>query len=102
MAHAAFEGLTPIARYLIADSIPYEQRPKLDETYPVILSLHLARTAVILLCIVTELQAHFHFEGARIDERIHKMWNALMPVFEAKELFTERYSQLMEDRLINP
>jgi hypothetical protein len=30
-----------------------------------------------------------------INERIHKMWNALMPVFEVKELYDERYSQLI-------
>lgn len=102
MAHGAFEGLMPVAMYYISDSMPYEQRPKLDEIHPIILSLHLARAAVILLCIVTELQAHFHFDGARIDERIHKIWNALMPVFEAKELFNERYAQLMKDKNINP
>ena len=82
--------------------MPYEQRPKLDETLPIILSLHLARAATVLLCIITELQAHFHFEGARINERIHKMWSALMPVFEARELFNERYAKLMEDKRIEP
>lgn len=102
MAHGAFEGLMPVAMYYISDSMPYEERPKLDEVYPIILSLHLARAAIILLCIVTEWQAYFHFDGARIDERIHKIWNALMPVFEAKELFTERYAKLMEDKHINP
>jgi hypothetical protein len=51
---------------------------------------------------VTELQAHFHFDGASIDERIHKMWNALMPTFAVKELYSERYEQLMKDKGINP
>lgn len=102
MAHGAFEGLLPVAMYYVSDSMPHEERPKLDEIYPRIMSMHIARAAAILLCIVTELQAHFHFDGARIDERIHKMWNALKPVFEVEELYNERYAQLMKDKHINP
>jgi hypothetical protein len=101
MAHGAFEGLMPVAMYYIADSVLHEDRPKMDAVFPRILCLHIARAAVILLCIVTELQAHFHFDGANIDERIHKMWGALMPVFEVKELYNERYSQLMRDKNIH-
>ena len=55
-----------------------------------------------MLCIVTELQAYFHFEGANINERSHKMWNALMPTFVVKELHSERYEQLMKDKRIDP
>src|SRR5258708_7721159 len=104
MAHGAFEGLLPVAMYYIADSIPHEQREKLDAIFPTIFSMHIPRIAAILLCIVTELQAYFRFDdnGARINQRIHEMWNALMPVFEVKELYDERYAQLMKDKRINP
>jgi hypothetical protein len=102
MAHGAFEGLMPLAAYYISDSLPHEKRSSLDEKHSLIMSMHSARAAAILLCFVTELQAHFHFEGARIDERIHEMWNALMPVFEVKELYNERYARLMADKHINP
>jgi hypothetical protein len=100
MAHAAFEGLIPVATYYTADSMLHEDRPKMDALYPKILSMHITRTAAILLCVVTELQAHFRFDddGARIKERICEMWNALMPVFEVKELYQERYVQIMKDR----
>jgi hypothetical protein len=103
MAHGAFEGLMTVAMYYIADSMPHDDRPKMDEVYPKILSMHIARAAAILLCIVTELQAYFHFDddGARINQRTHAMWNVLMPVFEVKELYEERYKQLMKDRHIN-
>lgn len=62
--------------------------------------MHLLRSAAILLSIVTELQAYFRFDdsGARINERIYAMWNALMPVFEVKELYDERYAQLMQEK----
>jgi hypothetical protein len=102
IAHGAFEGLMPIAMYFISDSVPHEDRPKIDELHPRILSLHIARAAVILLCIITELQAYFHFDGANINERIHGVWNALMPVFEVRELYDERYAQLMKDKGIYP
>src|SRR5271157_463149 len=99
MAHGAFEGLRQIAVYYICDSIAHEDRPKMDAIYAKILGIHIPRAAVILLCIVTELQSYFRFDddGARINERIHTMWSALIPVPEAKELYQERYEQLMKD-----
>jgi hypothetical protein len=92
------------AMYYIADSMPHELRPTMDELHPRILSVHVLRAAAILLFVTTELQAHFHFDddGAHINERIHQMWNTLMPVFEVKELYNERYSQLMRDNYIEP
>ena len=71
------------------DSFPHEQRPD-DDSHLLIAGVpHLAQSAGILLSIVTELQAYFRFEGADINERIHKMWNALMPTFVVKELYGE-------------
>jgi len=103
MAHGAFEGLMSTAMYYIVDSMPHEDRPKIDAQHPRLLALHIGRAAGVLLCIVTELQAHFRFDdsGARINERIHEIWNALMPVFEIRELYDERYAQLMSDRHID-
>lgn len=102
MAHGASDGLMRTAIYYIADSLPHEERPKLEDSHPRLLGTHIGRTAAILLCIVTELQAHFHFEGADINERIHKMWTALMPAFVVKELYRERYEKLMNDKGIYP
>jgi hypothetical protein len=102
MSHGAFEGLMKVAMYYVSDSMPHDDRPKIDEMHPKILGFHLARAAIVLLSIVTELQAHFHFDGARINERIHQVWKALMPIFEARELYDERYSQLMKDQRMEP
>ena len=90
--------------YYVADSMVHEDRDKLDAIYPTIFSMHIPRAAAVLLCIVSELQAYFHFDddGARINQRIHEMWNVLMPVFEVKELYDKRYFQLMKDKRINP
>ena len=102
MSHGGFEGLLQVGMWYIADSMPHDNRPQIDAAYPKALSSHIARAALMLLCLITELQAQFHFDGASIDERIHKMWNALMPAFDVKELYDERYRQLMEDKRINP
>jgi hypothetical protein len=101
MAHGASDGLLRTAVFYVTDSLPHEERPKLDDGHLRLLSSHIAQAAAILLCIVTELQAHFHFDGANIDERIHKMWSTLMPTFVVKELYTERYEKLMKDKNIN-
>lgn len=100
MAHGAFEGLMPTAMFYVSDTMPHEDRPKIDEGFDRFLFMHIGRAAGILLCIITELQAYFHFEdhGARINERIHEMWNALIPVFEVKELYDEHYRQFMTTR----
>jgi hypothetical protein len=104
MAHGGFEGLMRAGMFYIADSMPHEERPMIEDAHLRVFSANIARAALMLLCIITELQAHFRFDddGARINERIHKMWDALMPVFEVKELYNERYCQLMKDRHIDP
>jgi hypothetical protein len=104
MAHGGFEGLMRAGMFYIADSMPHEERPRIEDAHLRVFSANIARAALMLLCIITELQAHFRFDddGARINERIHKMWDALMPVFEVKELYNERYCQLMKDRRIDP
>ena len=75
-----------------------EEREKLEELHINVLSEHLPRAAVILLCIVTELPAYFRFEGANINKTLHAVWRALLPAFDAKELYDERYAKLMEEQ----
>lgn len=104
MAHGTFDSLLETGMFFISDAFPHELRPDLNEAHARKLSLHLSQTAGVLLSVVTELQAHFHFDddGARINERIHAMWKALMPAFTVKELYDTRYRQLMEDKHIKP
>jgi hypothetical protein len=100
MAHGTSEGLLKTAVFYVADSVPHDERAKLEDGHLRLVSRHLAEAAGILLSIVTELQAYFHFEGANINERIHEVWNALMPTFAVKELYIERYRELMEEKHI--
>jgi len=102
MVHGGFEGLMDTAVFYTRDAHKPEFKDKMDEHYPMQMSLHMSRAAALLLCIITEVQAHFSFDGANINRRIHNVWNALMPVFEIKELYDERYAQLMRDKHIDP
>jgi len=70
------------------DSIPIDERQRIGDSQPLIMSTHLSRAAAVLLCIVIELQAYFRFDddGARINERIREVWNVLGPVPQIKEL----------------
>jgi hypothetical protein len=78
--------------YFISDVLPHELRPNLEEVHPLKVSNHISQAAGVLLSVVTELQAYFHFDdnGARINELIHEVWKALMPTFTVKELYDTR------------
>jgi hypothetical protein len=104
MAHGAYEGLLDVAFYYADDLLGADKRGEVDDAIERMRSYHLGMVAILLLCIVTEVQAHFGFDdsGARINERIHEVWKALTPIEECQELLKARYKQLMEDRKIWP
>ncbi len=104
MAHGVFDARLETGMYFMSDAFPLELRPQIDQVHPFKIAPHISQAAGVLLSVVTELQAYFHFDpnGARINERIHEVWNALMPTFTVKELYKERYEQLMKDKGINP
>jgi hypothetical protein len=101
-SHGTFQGLMQIAMSYLEHDVPPEERPGLEEKSLRAIFGHMARASAILLCILTELQAYFKFEGARINERVHNVWSALTPAPEVKDLFDSRYAQLMQRRGINP
>ena len=75
----------------------HDKRPTVDESYELLFSSHIGRAAIILLCTVTELQLRCRIPEHRINERICDVWKALQPMFEAQELYSERYAKLMRD-----
>lgn len=98
MAHGAFDGLLPAAMFYAPKDMPHEARPQIDEHYERVIFMHISRVAAILLCMLTEVQAHFKFDGANINERLHKIWNVLRRVPEIKELYNARYKKLMKEK----
>lgn len=108
LSHGAFEafagllGDMPVGSYYAEKLLPHELRPKIEESYGSFLSMHMARAATVLLCLITELQAYCRFVGHKINERICKIWETLMPMFATKELHDGRYKKLMAERGISP
>ena len=103
MAHSTFQGLMPTAIFYSTRDVPHEGRANFDDNVvETMIFMHLRRVIGILLCVLTEVQVHFRFDGARINERLHKGWNAVLSVTEIKELYDLRYRQLMSDAGINP
>jgi hypothetical protein len=76
-------------------------RDKIDDTYDIFLSTHIGRAATVLLCMITEIQAYSRFDGHSINERICRVWKALLPLFESKELYDGRYERLIADQGIS-
>jgi hypothetical protein len=107
LSHGAYEafagimGNLPLGAYYLTDLLPHEVRPKITDSYDIFLSTHIGRAALILLCIITEIQAHARFQGHKIDERIVNIWEALMSLYDAKELYDGHYAMLMADRGIS-
>lgn len=77
--------------------LPPDERPKLDDVFLRAIFSHMARASAILLCILTELQAYFRFDGARINERLLEIWDVLVSAPEVKDLFDLRCAKLMQD-----
>jgi hypothetical protein len=101
MAHATFQGYLPLAIFLTPKDLPHELRPKVDASSGWMISLHISRVSAILLCILTEVQAYCHFDGARINQRLHEIWNALILIPEVKELYDSRYAKRMQEKQID-
>jgi hypothetical protein len=100
LSHASLEGLLVNGVHFVKDSLPHEIRPNIDAAFPQTMTMHVARAAALLICIVTELQAYCRFDGARINERVREVWSALMPVYEVRELYDGRYKALMAEKAI--
>lgn len=98
MAHATFDGLLPTAVFYAPKEVPHEMRPQIDDFYERMIFQHISRMAAILLCLLTEVQAHFKFDGANINQRLHDIWKVLRRAPEVKELYDGRYKKLMKER----
>jgi hypothetical protein len=102
ISHATFQGLLPIALFLTPKDLPHEERPKVEIAAETLIAIHIFRVAAILLCTLTEVQASCRFDGASINQRLHEVWNALLAAREIRELYDERYADLMKEKGINP
>ena len=102
IAHSTFQGLMATAQFYSPRSVPEDYRTQFDNVSDAMISMHLKRVVGILLCALTEVQAHFRFAGANINARLHKNWDAVLAAAEIKELYDLRYKELMAHAGINP
>lgn len=102
MAHATFQGLLATGTFYVPKDLPHEDQAKVDFVGERMVFLSVSRAAAILLCLLTEVQAYFKFEGANINKRLHEVWKALIVAFEIKGLYKDRYKKLMKLKGINP
>lgn len=98
ISHASYDGLVQLFPFIARDRLPHEMRtPELDDFRLRHFFMHYARAAVLLLCLLTEIQHHFKFDGANIDKRLREIWTAMLPIYEAKELYDFRYEALLRE-----
>lgn len=98
ISHASYDGLVQLFPFIARDRLPHAMRtPELDNFGLRSLSMHFARAAVLLLCLLTEVQNHFGFAGANIDKRLRETWTAMLAIYEVKELFDFRYNSILRE-----
>lgn len=66
------------------------------------IALHFGRAAGLLLCLLTEIQHFFRFDGAEIDKRIGQLWAAMIPMIEIRELYDYRFKGLLREPFAEP
>src|SRR5271169_6559006 len=93
-SHGTFQGLMRTAVSYLEHDLPHERRPELEEGSLALIFGHMTRASAVLLCILTELQAYFRFDGARINERLLQIWDALLQAPEVRDLYDSRYAKL--------
>ena len=96
ISHASYDALLYLFPYIATDIIPFEKRDEVDDSSIRNMTMHYARAAGILLCLLTEIQDFFKFEGASIDKRLSEIWEAMIPIYEIKELYDLRYKKLLK------
>lgn len=100
ISHCTFNGLVPTAMFFTPRKVDPAIQKLFEEHSGRVFSLHLLRVVGVLLCILTEIQAKFRFQGAHINERLVKGWDAVSAALEVKRLRDLRYDQLMKDSSI--
>jgi hypothetical protein len=96
ISHASYDGLVHLFPFIARDKLPHAMRtPDLDNFALRHFFMHFGRAAALLLCLLTEIQHRFKFDGANIDQRLREIWTAMLGIYEVKELYDFRYNALL-------
>ncbi|UWZ82591.1 hypothetical protein [Occallatibacter riparius] len=99
ISHASFDGLASMVPFICPDKVKHDERELFDDVADRHIAMHIGRTAGVLLCLLTDIQHFFKFDGADIDGRLSKIWAAIIPMLEVRELFDFRYKDLLKHPL---
>jgi hypothetical protein len=103
ISHVSFDGLIALHPFIATDRFPHEKRDDvLDDMVLRQLTMHYGRAAGILLCLLTEIQHFYKFNGSDIDKRLSEIWTAMLPLYEVRELFDYRYWALLREPVTEP
>ncbi len=102
ISHTSFDGLVSLYPFIAGDRIPRDKREDLDDAAERYIAMHIGRASGLLLALLTEIQHFYKFDGAEIDERLGKIWAAVMPILEVRELYHYRYKGLLRIPLTEP
>ncbi len=98
ISHASYDGLVQLFPFIARDRLPHAMRnAQLDDFRHRHFFMHFARAAVLLLCLLTEIQHYFKFDGANIDKRLREIWTAMLSIYEVKELYDFRYNAILRE-----
>lgn len=97
ISHASYDGLVNIFPMIAMDRLPHEKRPIVDEAVDRFITMHFGRAAGVLLCLLTQIQHYFRFDGADIDKRLGEIWGALIPMLEVRELYEFKFRSLLKE-----
>ncbi len=102
LSHMSFSGEVKLGGILFRRELGDQQQQKLnEELLPRLMSSQACRAAILLLCLISEVEHYFKF-GGDVPLRVLDLWHIFMPDFpEAKELFEKRYSSFWPAPLIN-
>jgi hypothetical protein len=95
VSHASFDGLGEIYPFIATDRLPHEMREQVKIAGLRRITMHIGRAAGLLLCLLTELQHFFRFDDFDIDKRLKAVWEAMVPLYEVRELYEFRYKSIL-------
>lgn len=80
ISHASYDGLVSIFPFIAGDKLGPERVKELRDAGERKLTMHVCRTAALLLCLLTEIQHYYKFSGpAQIDERLTEIGMQCFP-----------------------
>jgi hypothetical protein len=95
VSHVSFDALVDLYQFIATDRLPHEKRDQVPNAALRLITMHIGRAAGILLCLLTELQHFYKFDDFDIDKRLRKVWMAMIPLYEVRELYDFRYNTIL-------